>query len=179
MAAMGLLSEPEASYAPFEPPSGAGRGRNVLVLGAGIAGLAAAYELNRSGFKCHVLEAQDHAGGRNLTVRRGNVITEESAEHGNITQKCQFDGDLYVNLGPGRIPYHHRRMLRYCSELGVPLEIYVIQTTANFFHMKDAFSGRPLVRRRISNDADAYIGELRRAGPAGDRAGESASHSRC
>ncbi|HEY6253309.1 MAG TPA: FAD-dependent oxidoreductase, partial [Candidatus Angelobacter sp.] len=134
--------------------------KTVLILGAGIAGLAAAYELTRSGFKCHVLEAQDHAGGRNFTVRRGTTISEESAEHGTTEQKCQFDEGLYVNLGPGRIPYHHRRMLHYCSELGVPLEIYVIQTTANLFHMKDAFAGQALVRRRIRDDADAYIGEL-------------------
>ena len=65
-----------------------------------------------------------------------------------------------MNLGPGRIPYHHRRLLHYCNELGVPLEIYVIQTTANLFHIKDTFGGQPQVRRRIGNDADAYIGEL-------------------
>jgi monoamine oxidase len=44
--------------------------------------------------------------------------------------------------------------------LGVALEIYVIQTTANLFHMKDAFAGQAQVRRRINNDADAYIAEL-------------------
>ena len=132
----------------------------MLILGAGIAGLAAAYELTHAGFKCHVLEAQPRAGGRNFTARRGCVITEETADHGTTEQRCDFDEGLYVNLGPGRIPYHHRRMLHYCSELGVPLEIYVIETTANLFHVKDAFGGQPLVRRRIDNDADAYIGEL-------------------
>lgn len=158
MAAIGLMVEPEPWSGPIELPSGSGK--TVLILGAGIAGLAAAYELTRSGFKCRVLEAQPRAGGRNLTVRRGSIITEESAENGTTEQKCEFDEGLYVNLGPGRIPYHHRRMLHYCSELGVPLEIYVIQTTANLFHMKDAFGGQALVRRRINNDADAYIGEL-------------------
>ena len=159
MAAMGLMPEPEPWTGPVELSPDT-YGKTVLILGAGIAGLAAAYELTRSGYKCKVLEAQPHAGGRNFTVRHGSVISEESAEHGTTEQKCEFDEGLYVNLGPGRIPYHHRRMLHYCSELGVPLEIYVIQTTANFFHVQDSFGGQPLVRRRINNDADAYISEL-------------------
>jgi monoamine oxidase len=160
MAAIGLMPEPDPWTGPIEPSGSAGHGKTVLILGAGLAGLAAAYELTRSGFKCNVLESQDRAGGRNFTVRRGTVITEDSAEHGKTEQKCEFDEGLYVNVGPGRIPYHHRRMLHYCSELGVPLEIYVIQTTANLFHVKDAFAGQALVRRRINNDADAYISEL-------------------
>jgi monoamine oxidase len=160
MAAMGLMTEPEAWTGPVDLPQNSGRGKTVLVLGAGIAGLAAAYELTRAGFKCQVLESQARAGGRNFTVRRGTVITEESPDHGATEQKCEFDEGLYVNFGPGRIPYHHRRMLHYCAELSVPLEIYVIQTTANLFHVKDAFGGQPQIRRRINNDADAYIGEL-------------------
>jgi monoamine oxidase len=160
MAAMGLMPEPQPWTGPIELPHGSGQGKTVLVLGSGIAGLAAAYELARAGFKCQVLEAQGHAGGRCLTVRRGSVVQEESPEHGTTQQKCEFENGHYVNFGPGRIPYHHRRLLHYCSELGVPLEIYVIQTTANLFHLKDAFGGQPQVRRRISNDADAYIGEL-------------------
>lgn len=160
MAALGLLVEPPAWAGPLEPATGSGHDRTILILGAGIAGLAAAYELTRAGFKCRVLEAQERAGGRNLTIRRGTTITENSAEHGITEQKCQFDEGLYVNLGPGRIPYHHRRMLHYCTELGVPLEIYVIQTTANLFHMKGSFGGQALVRRRIRDDADAYIAEL-------------------
>ncbi len=160
MTAMGLMPEPTPWTGPIELPQGSGEGKTVLVLGSGIAGLAAAYELSRAGFKCQVLESQSYAGGRCLTVRRGSVIQEESPEHGSTQQKCEFDDGHYVNFGPGRIPYHHRRLLHYCAELNVPLEIYVIQTTANLFHLKDAFGGQPQVRRRISNDADAYIGEL-------------------
>jgi monoamine oxidase len=41
----------------------------VVVLGAGIAGLASAYELGKAGYDCTVLEARDVAAGRNITVR--------------------------------------------------------------------------------------------------------------
>ena len=44
------------------------RGR-VVVVGAGLAGLAAAYELRRTGFDVVVLEARDRVGGRVHTVR--------------------------------------------------------------------------------------------------------------
>ena len=41
----------------------------VLVLGAGLAGLAAAYELQRAGFGVTVLEARSRPGGRVRTYR--------------------------------------------------------------------------------------------------------------
>jgi monoamine oxidase len=50
MAAMGLMPEPQPWTGPIELPHGSGQGKTVLVLGSGIAGLAAAYELARAGF---------------------------------------------------------------------------------------------------------------------------------
>ena len=50
---------------------GGGRGRGrVVVVGAGLAGLAAAYELDRKGWEVTVLEARDRVGGRCRTFRR-------------------------------------------------------------------------------------------------------------
>ncbi|MBC3840179.1 NAD(P)-binding protein [Streptacidiphilus sp. 4-A2] len=43
---------------------------SVLILGAGVAGLTAAFELCRRGYTCTVLEAQNRVGGRNRTARR-------------------------------------------------------------------------------------------------------------
>ena len=96
---MGLMAEPTPWTGPLEVQPSSGQGKTVLILGAGIAGLAAAYELTRAGFKCHVLEAQPRAGGRNFTARHGCVITEETDEHGTTEQRCDFDEGLYVNLG--------------------------------------------------------------------------------
>jgi len=50
---------------------GGGRGRGrVVVVGAGLAGLTAAYELGRKGWDVTVFEARDRVGGRCRTFRR-------------------------------------------------------------------------------------------------------------
>lgn len=160
MTALGLINLPGAWAGSPKLGAGSGAGKKVIILGAGIGGLTAAYELSRAGYQCEILEAQNRAGGRSLTARAGSVITEQSAKHGVTEQHCQFDQGLYLNMGPGRLPYHHRRVLHYCHQLGVPLEVYVMETTANLFQTPDAWGGAPQVNRRIANDTRGYIAEL-------------------
>jgi monoamine oxidase len=159
MTAMGLINLPGAWSGPLELPAGSGAGKSVLILGAGIGGLTAAYELSRAGYRCEILEAQERAGGRSLTARHGSVITEDG-DRGVSHQTCRFDDGLYLNMGPGRLPYHHRRVLHYCRDLGVPLEIYVMETTANRYQTDKAFGGKPQANRRIANDTRGYVAEL-------------------
>lgn len=142
-----------AAQAATLPPLPAGNGRRVAVLGAGIAGLVAAYELRRAGFEVIVLEARDRVGGRNWTVRNGSKI--EFNDGG--TQTAQFDEGLYFNAGPGRLPSHHRVMLGYCRELGVELETEVNTSRSAFVLPGD---GEPLQLRRVVNDARGIISEL-------------------
>ena len=52
---------------------------DVLVVGAGLAGLTCAYELHREGRQVTVLEARDRVGGRVHTTRLEN---DEVAELG-------------------------------------------------------------------------------------------------
>ncbi len=160
MTALGMIHVPDAWAGPPELPPGTGAGKKVVILGAGIGGLTLAYELHRAGFEVEILEAQGRPGGRSFTARRGSVITEESAEHGTTRQECQFDEGLYLNMGPGRLPYHHRRVLHYCDTLTVPLEIYVMMTTANRFQTEGGFGGQPQLNRQIANDTQGYIAEL-------------------
>jgi monoamine oxidase len=145
--------------APQLPPR-AGAGRSVLILGAGVSGLTAAYLLRRAGFECRVLEAQTRPGGRNLTARRGTVVTEQAADGSLVRQECAFDEGLYLNLGPGRLPYHHRRVLRYCQELGVELEPFVMGTTANLTQSPAGFGGRPQSHRRLDHDSRGHLAAL-------------------
>ena len=160
MTAMGLIGVPDAWAGPPKIPAGSGNGKKVLILGAGIGGLTAAYELSRAGYRCKVLEAQHRAGGRNLTARRGTRITEYSKEHGTTHQRAKIDEGLYINMGPGRLPYHHRRILHYCRTLGVRLEPYVMETTANLYQTDKAFAGQAQPNRQVANDTRGYIAEL-------------------
>ena len=87
------------------PPklSGARPGASVLVLGSGLAGMLAAYELTKAGYKVQILEFQGRTGGRNYSVRGGDTIAELGS-----TQTVGFAPGNYLNPGPWRIPYHHR-----------------------------------------------------------------------
>ena len=163
MVALDLLKVPAAWAGPPQLPEGAGTGKKVVVLGAGIGGLTAADMLQKAGYSCLILEAQERAGGRNFTARRGTKVVEDIPHQGKVVrevQDCRFDPGLYLNLGPGRIPYHHRRVLHYCKDLKVPLEVYVMETTANVFFREKAFGDQPMVNRRIANDTRGHVAEL-------------------
>ena len=105
MTSLGLAAD--SSYKGPVQLSGAPAGSSVLVLGAGIAGIVAAYELRKAGYRVQVLEYNNRAGGRNWTLRGGDRYTEL----GGFTQECKFDPGLYINPGPWRMPYHHSGML--------------------------------------------------------------------
>src|SRR2546423_3973981 len=46
-----------------------GESKRVVIIGAGLAGLSAGFELQKSGHEITILEARDRAGGRVLTLR--------------------------------------------------------------------------------------------------------------
>src|SRR5439155_6617299 len=66
MRALGLIASPGISALP-QLPADFGKGKKIVILGAGIAGLVAAYELRKAGFECTILEARNRPGGRNWT----------------------------------------------------------------------------------------------------------------
>ena len=157
MQALGLSGIDEARAAAPDLPRGSGQGKSVVILGAGISGMTAAYELSKAGYRCTILEATGRAGGRNLTVRGGDVVAETGAR-----QRVDFDrGDhLYANLGPARIPYHHRAILGYCKEFGVELEVFTNDNRAALFHNRERFGGKPVTARQVVTDTRGYVAEL-------------------
>jgi monoamine oxidase len=54
-----------------KPPSRSRRAADVVVVGAGLAGLTAAWQLHRAGLNVRVLEARDRVGGRTLNHHLG------------------------------------------------------------------------------------------------------------
>ena len=157
MSAMGLIATPAAYAGAPELPAGSGQGERVAVLGAGIAGLTAAYELAKAGYAVTVLEATDRTGGRCRTYRGGDAIEETGGE-----QAVRFDRDpgLYFNAGPARLPYHHQGVLSYCREFGVALEPIMNDNRGAFFQDDAAFGGERVRSRRLVNDSRGYVSEL-------------------
>lgn len=154
MSTLGFAAE--SSYRGPIDLSGAPRGTSVLILGAGLAGLVAAYELGRAGYEVQVLEYNRRAGGRCWTIRGGDEFTEL----GGFRQKCEFDRGLYFNPGPWRIPYHHHGVLDYARRLNVPMQsINQINDNA-WVHSTRAFGGKPQRFRHVRSDFKGYVAEL-------------------
>ncbi len=78
--------------------------QRILILGAGMAGLCAAYELRKLGHDPMILEAQNRAGGRVQTLRD------------------PFADGLHAEAGAIRIPDNHLFTMGYVNEFSLPLE---------------------------------------------------------
>ena len=157
MKAMGLLHATVTGTESPNLPRGSGEGVKVVILGAGIAGMTAAYELSKAGYECTILEARARAGGRCWTIRGGDTIRELDSE-----QSCNFESAdyLYLNPGAARIPHHHQGVLSYCKEFGVPLQVIVNENRACYLQDDNAFDGNPVLNRRVINDSRGYLTEL-------------------
>ncbi|WP_426955146.1 flavin monoamine oxidase family protein [Muricoccus radiodurans] len=148
-----------AAESPYTGPirlEGDPRGASVLILGAGVAGMVAAMELRRAGYRVQVLEYSGRAGGRVWSLRGGDTYTEL----GGATQRVAFDDGLYFNPGPWRIPYNHHAVLDYCHRLGVALEPFIQVNYNALVHGKDAFGGRPQRYRTVDADLRGGVSEL-------------------
>lgn len=143
------------------PPlmEGSGKGKTVVILGAGLAGMTAAYEMSKLGYTCKVIEARASAGGRCQTARTGTVLEELGGEK----QVCGFDKGQYINFGPWRIPFNHRSTLHYTSSFGVPLELFNNDNDAAYVYNDNAagaLRGKRLRQFEVKADMRGYVDEL-------------------
>ncbi|MCJ8166798.1 flavin monoamine oxidase family protein [Pontibacter sp. E15-1] len=155
MIALGLLKAAPAAAFNLE---GKGNGKHVIILGAGLAGMTAAYELKKLGYKYTILEARDRAGGRVWTVRNNTTETELDGK----PQRAKFDDGQYFNAGAARIPHHHGLSLHYCRELGVQLETYNNINESGFVYNDGTgpLANKRIRIREIHNDMRGYTSEL-------------------
>ncbi len=154
--ALDLVNMDRADSRPDLPPD-FGSQKRVIVLGAGIAGLVAAYELRKAGFSVTVLESRRRPGGRIMTLRAGDIVDEVDS-----SQTVQWDQSphLYFNAGPARLPQHHDAIVGYCRELGVSLEILINDNRGAYFQDAAAFKGVPQKSRAVINDIRGFVAEL-------------------
>jgi monoamine oxidase len=92
-------------------------GKKVVVIGAGMAGLTAAYELRRAGYEPIVLEAQQRVGGRVCTLRE------------------PFSDGLYAEAGAMRIPKAHDLTMGYIEKLNVPIAPFTMGNQNGYYHL--------------------------------------------
>ena len=153
MTALGHAGESDFT-GPIQLP-GDPKGASVLILGAGWAGMVAAYELGKAGYKVKILEYNDRSGGRNWSLYGGDTYTEL----GGFTQHVQFDPGHYLNPGPWRLPHHHRGILYYAKMLNVALEPFTQTNYAAYVHSEKAFGGKPKRYREVEADFNGHVAE--------------------
>ena len=156
MQGLGLLEAHGAAPKFAGAEAGSGKGTNVAVLGGGIAGLVAAYELRSLGYECTVLEARERPGGRNWTVRGGDKVSFLDG----TTQSCTWDQGHYQNFGPARLPSIHKTILGYCRKLGVEMQVEVNMSRSAFLQNDNVNDGKPAVMRQVVNDTRGHVSEL-------------------
>ena len=94
------------------------RTKKVIIVGAGLAGLAAGYELTQSGHDVTILEAQSRPGGRVLTLRD------------------PFPEGLYADAGATRVPDHHHFTLKYINLFGLELDPFQPPDLPSIYHVR-------------------------------------------
>jgi monoamine oxidase len=93
-----------------------GQRKSVVIIGGGISGLVAAFELRRQGHDVLLLEAQHRVGGRVYTLR-------------------DFAPGLYAEAGAMRIPRVHDLTLAYCDLFGLEMRPFVMGNPRTLVHI--------------------------------------------
>jgi Monoamine oxidase len=105
---------------------GSMRGVKIAVIGAGLAGLSAAFELRKTGAHITVYEADSRIGGRVYTY----FFDKRSS--------------LYGELGSMRIPVSHETVWHYINLFKIPTKPFIQNNENAFIYLKNT---------RVRNDA--------------------------
>lgn len=95
-----------------------GNAKRIIIIGAGLAGLAAGYELTQASHDVTILEARSRPGGRVHTLRD------------------PFAEGVYAEAGATRIPNHHHFTLKYVKLFGLSLESFEPGDLRSVYHVR-------------------------------------------
>jgi monoamine oxidase len=96
---------------------GDGKPKRVIIVGAGLAGLSAGFELKRAGHTPIILEAQQRVGGRVYTLRD------------------PFTEGLYAEVGAMRIPRAHTLTMSYVEKFGLKTNDFTMDNPKAYYYM--------------------------------------------
>ncbi len=91
--------------------------KKVVIVGAGLAGLSAGYELKRAGHTPVILEAQQRVGGRVYTLRE------------------PFTEGLYAEAGAMRIPRAHSLTMAYIEKFGLKTNDFTMDNPNAYYYI--------------------------------------------
>lgn len=94
-----------------------GKTKKVIIVGAGLAGLSAGYELKRAGHTPVILEAQQRVGGRVYTLRD------------------PFTEGLYAEVGAMRIPRAHSLTMAYIEKFGLKTSDFTMDNSNAYYYI--------------------------------------------
>jgi monoamine oxidase len=119
-------------------PDQPGPRKKVVIVGAGMAGLVAGYELLRAGHEPLILEARQRVGGRIETLR-------EPFAHGQ-----------YAEAGAMRIPHAHNLTRAYCGKFNLKLQPFTMGNPRGYYY----FHGHKLRASDINANPELLPFEL-------------------
>ena len=108
--------------------------KSIIIIGAGLSGLVAGFELKQAGHEVIILIARDRVGGRVLTVRD------------------PFSEGLFAEAGAVRIPHDHDLTLGYADYFGLKVDSFYPQdgyyvnyfeNTRSLLPVEEFLEGRP------------------------------------
>ena len=117
--------------------------KKVVIVGAGLAGLSAGYELGQAGHDVTILEAQGRVGGRVLTLRD------------------PFSDNLYAEAGAMNVFDNHTWTLKYIKLFNLTLDPVVSSQLGSVLYLRgkriETKQGQPVSYPLLLNDSEKHL----------------------
>jgi monoamine oxidase len=123
------------------------KGKKIVIVGAGIAGLNAAYQLSKAGIKATVYEGDSRLGGRILTH-----------------YDDALDMGIYPEFGGDFIDSIHEDMISLAREFKLELtDMYAESKSAHLLHETFFFDGRHISEQEIIKEFKKIVPKLNKS----------------